>query len=171
MLSDDIFPNHAVFIDWRRYVFSVTVWTGWAALFGYLCLQDNEFQLEYQSQWHTHTHTHTHYHTELLSDSASLIWVYLFLKKANSAGMCTVLQRNSLHFNTLFFFHSSERMFHFLYTSTAHYISHLSFILFCFVPYFHLNDVDIHNSIFYNPSLFVSGLGLALIPHLLVCFL
>lgn len=52
------------------------------------------------------THTHTHYHTitvtELLSDSASLIWVYLFLKKANSAGMCTVLQRNSLHFNNVF---------------------------------------------------------------------
>lgn len=31
------------------------VWAGWATLFRYLGLQDNEFQLEYHSHWHTHT--------------------------------------------------------------------------------------------------------------------
>lgn len=72
---------------------------GRAAVFGYLCLRRNEFQLEYQSQRaHPHPHPHPHTHAQSLTDSLGLIWVYLFLKKANSAAMCPVLQRNRLHF-------------------------------------------------------------------------
>lgn len=118
-------------IDWRRYVVSVAVRAGSVALFGYLCLRRNEFQLEYQSQ---RAHSYTHSHTEFLSDSVGLIWVYLFLKKANSAAMCTVLQRNSLHFNTLFFFHSSSRMFPLEDAGAAHYTSCLPLTLFFSLP-------------------------------------
>lgn len=45
--------------------------------------------------WNT-TVTDTHTLVELLSDSVGLIWVYLFLKKANSAGMCIVLQSSGM---------------------------------------------------------------------------
>lgn len=102
---------------------------GSVALFGYLSLRRNEFQLEYQSQC---AHPYTHSDAEFLSDSLGLIWVYLFLKKANSAAMCTVLQRNGLHFNTLFFFHSSERMFPLQDAGAAHYTLCLPSTLFLF---------------------------------------
>lgn len=121
-----------VAIDWRRYVVSVAARAGSAALFGYLCLRRNEFQLEYQSQCAL---SYTHAHAEFQSHSVGLIWVYLFLKKANSGAMCTVLQRNSLHFNTLFFFRSSERMFPLADAGAAHYTLCLRLNLFFFFSF------------------------------------
>lgn len=118
-------------IDWRRYVVPVAARAGAVALFGYLCLRRNEFQLEYQSQC---AHSYGHSHAGFLSDSVGLIWVYLFLKKANSAATCTVLQRNSLHFNTLFFFRSSKRMFPLEDAGAAHCTACLPLNLFFFPP-------------------------------------
>lgn len=67
-----------VTIDWRRYVVSVAARAAPAALFGYLCLRRNEFQLEYQSRCAL---SYVHAQAELLANSLGLIWVYLFLKK------------------------------------------------------------------------------------------
>lgn len=108
-----------VAINWRRHVVSAAARAASAALFGYLCPRRNEFQLEYQAPC---TPSCTHAQAELLSNSVGLIWVYLFLKKANGGAMCTVLQRNSLHFNTLFFFRSSERMFSSRQRRSLHFV-------------------------------------------------
>lgn len=113
--------------------------------------------------WNTKvSHWHTHTHTELLSDSANLIWVYLFLKKANSAGMCTRFYSGAVYILTRCFSFTAMRGCFISLTQVK--------LILCFIFRFVMYLIFmVMVCIFNNPSVFVSRLALTVVM-VLFCF-